>query len=312
MDLIIIAMTIRHIITTIAALFALLPAHAAETTATSVLAPEASRYPELVVLLHTDENGKESLKTPVARYKDAEGHIVDLVGAVHLADARYYRALNRSFARYDKVLYEMVDGEDLPEITRISRRIANGTATEADHQRFAIYQNSRKNSVSSNLLGSFYMYMAEKMDLSLQAEVVDYGLNNLVYADMSSAEFSAAMEARGESWFTLVLDSLREGNNAGSSNALFMTSPTELRRTVCHQLAATAAGSRTEQRAIILSRNERCMQVLDQVLADTEDPARNIAIFYGAMHLRDMHQRLLQRGFSLIGVQWVRAIRVER
>ncbi len=314
MDLIITAMTIRHIITTVAALFALLPslpAQAAETTATSVLPPESAQYPDLVVLLHTDENGKESLKTPVARYKDAEGRIVDLVGAIHLGDTRYYRALNRSFARYDKVLYEMVDGEDLPEITRISRRIANGTATEEDRQRFAAYQNSRETSISGNLLGSFYGYMAKKMDLSLQAEVIDYGLTNLVYADMSSAEFSAAMEARGESWFTLVTDSLRESKSSGSNN-IFMTNPTELRRTVCHQLAATATGSRSEQRAIILSRNERCMQVLDQVLADTEDPARHIAIFYGAMHLRDMHQRLLQRGFTLIGVQWVRAIRVDR
>lgn len=308
-------MTIRHIITAVATLFTLLPAlpaNAAETAASAVLTPEASRFPELVVMLHTDETGRECLKTPVARYKDEQGRIVDLVGAVHLADARYYHALNRSFARYDKVLYEMVDGEDLPEITRISRRIANGTATEEDRQRFAAYQNSRETSVSGNLLGAFYGYMAQKMDLSLQAEVIDYGRTNLVYADMSSAEFSAAMEERGESWFTLVLDSLREGNTAGSDNMLFMTSPTELRRTVCHQLAATAAGSRSEHRAIILSRNERCMQVLDQVLANTEDPARHIAIFYGAMHLRDMHHRLLERGFTLIGVQWVSAIRVER
>lgn len=309
-------MTIRHIITAIATLFTLLPAlpaNAAEKTAAgSVLTPEESLFPELVVMLHTDESGKECLKTPVARYKDEQGRIVDLVGAVHLADARYYRALNRSFARYDKVLYEMVDGEDLPEITRISRRIENGTATEEDYQRYYAYQNSRQTSVSSNVLGSFYIYMAGKMDLSLQAEVIDYGRTNLVYADMSSAEFSAAMEERGESWFTLVMDSLREGNTAGSDNMLFMTSPTELRRTVCRQLAATAAGSRSEHRAIIISRNERCMQVLDQVLANTEEPARRIAIFYGAMHLRDMHHRLLERGFTLIGVQWVSAIRVER
>ena len=54
------------------------------------------------------------------------------------------------------------------------------------------------------------------------------------------------------------------------------------------------------------------MQVLDRVLADEESPVRTAAIFYGAMHLRDMHARMLQRGFELVGVQWISAVRVER
>lgn len=308
-------MTIRHLITTLAALLSTVtaPLHATADSATSTaLPPDQAQFPELVVMLRTDSRGRESLCTPVARYKDKDGRIVDLIGAVHLGDARYYHALNRSMARYDKVLYEMVDGEDLPEMNRIAKKIADGSATPEEIARYRQYQAERENSTLGVLLGGYYAYVADLMQLSLQADHIDYSRTNLVYADMSSAEFAAAMEERGESWFTLVLDAMKESDNSSNSLNLFSTNPTELRRMLCHQLVATAHGTRTEQRAIIVSRNERCMQVLDRVLADTEAPARTIAIFYGAMHLRDMHHRLIQRGFEQVGVQWVSAIRIER
>ena len=305
-------MTIRTVILVALAALASVPVFGRSATSV-VLSPEASQYPETVVLMHIDDAGKESLRTPIARYKDKAGHIVDLVGAIHLADARYYRALNKAFARYDKVLYEMVDGEDLPKMTRIARKMAEGTATEEEIAEFNRYQASREEGGAGRLLGAYYAYMASMMQLSLQSEVVDYGRTNLVHADMSSEEFSAAMAERGESWLTLVLDSLKENKNADSGGSFFtMMDPVGLRRMVCRQLVASATGSRSEQRAIIVARNERCMQVLDRVLADEESPVRTAAIFYGAMHLRDMHTRMLQRGFELVGVQWISAVRVER
>lgn len=304
-------MTLRTLLLVLTALVAM-PAMAQEK-ASAVLRPEASQYPEQVVLLHTDDKGKESLRTPIARYKDKEGHIVDLVGAIHLADARYYRVLNRTFARYDKVLYEMVDGEHLPEMTRTARKMAQGTATKEELERFNQFQNNKSPDMASKLLNSYYAYMAEAMGLSMQAAVIDYGLPNLVYADMSSEEFAAAMKERGETWLTLVLDAVRESQGTDSGSLFtFSADATALRRMVCRQLAATSRFSLAEQRAIIVSRNERCMQVLDQVLADTRTPTRTIAIFYGAMHLRDMHRHMLDRGFELVGVQWITAVRVDR
>ena len=44
---------------------------------------------------------------PATEYKE----YVDLVGAVHIADKRYYRDLNRRFKKYDAVLYELVAPE---------------------------------------------------------------------------------------------------------------------------------------------------------------------------------------------------------
>ena len=54
------------------------------------------------------ENSK--LQTSVVRYVRGD-QIVDLVGAVHLADPGYFDSLNAQLAQYDVVLYEMVGGE---------------------------------------------------------------------------------------------------------------------------------------------------------------------------------------------------------
>lgn len=303
-------MNIRRLV--LLALAALVPATTAtETAARSVLAPNESGYPQQIVRLHVADNGGESLQTPVARYRDAAGRKVDLVGAIHLADARYYLVLNRAFARYDKVLYEMLDGEDMPELVRLSRKVEQGTATEEEKRRFELAQSARKSNMAGSLLGSYYAYTAAMMKLSLQTEVIDYGRTNLVFADMSSEEFAAAMKQRGESWFSIALDAVRQSKSSGvSSSFVSLSDSRELRRFLCRQLANASAASTAEETAVVISRNEKCFEVLDEVLK-TDTAARRIAIFYGAMHLRDMHERMLARGFVLEGVQWITAIRID-
>ena len=302
-------MNIRRIAVALCAFAATAWGASTPAAAPSVLAPQESQYPESIVMMRVDDSGREGLCTPIARYTDAEGRTVDLVGAIHLADARYYRALNRAFVRYDRVLYEMLNGEDLPEMTRLSRKVAAGTASPEEKARYEYYMDNRERGVAGELLSAYYSYMADLMGLSLQSEVVDYGLTNLVYADMSSDEFSAAMAERGESWFTLVLDSLRENVGSGGISLFSPMSGSGLKEMLCRQLVASSKNSASEGRAIIVARNARCFEVLDRLLA--QDPtARRMAIFYGAMHLRDMHARMLQRGFTLQGVQWITAIRL--
>lgn len=267
----------------------------------------AQEYPVRLVQHRVDAEGTERLLTPVARYTDSVGRTVDLVGAVHLADAAYYRNLNRAFAsRYDKVLYEMVDGEGLPEYLRLARKVQQGSATAEEKERYAALTAGAQ-AGGTNLLGKYYEFMSRTLQLTLQTEHIDYSLENMVFADMSSAEFSRAMTERGESWLTIALQSLAEDQGGVSS---FAFSRSSLRRELIRALAASASGTSgaLQQGAIIISRNEKCFAVLDTQLA-TAPAGTRIAIFYGAMHLRDMHYRLLARGFSLQGVQWLTAIR---
>ncbi len=270
--------------------------------------PDETAYPRELICRRVDEDGALRLLLPVARYMDNCGRTVDLVGAVHLADEAYYRNLNRAFPGYDYVLYELVDGEDVPELSRLSRKIENGTATPEEHRRFdqLVRENQNKGtSAFSQLLGQYYATMAAKLELSLQTECIDYSLSNMVYADMNSDELARAMEERGETWLQLILASLME-NGSGS---LFSFSAESLRREMIESLAESDSRDVTmENSAIVISRNIRCMEVLDRVVRKAS-PGTQIAIFYGAMHLRDMHQRMLERGFTLQGVQWITAIR---
>ncbi len=274
-------------------------------------APAAEQaYPAVLVQCRVDAGGAERLLTPVARYKDAAGRTVDLVGAVHLADASYYRNLNRAFStRYDKVLYEMVDGEGLPEYQRLARKVKQGEATQEEKERFNRLTEAQKkgNSGAGAALAHYYLASSRLLELSLQSELVDYSLENMVFADMSSEEFSRAMAERGESWLTIALQSVSQDSSGSGSGLVF--SRRDLRRELVRALAASSTrNDAMQQGAIIVSRNERCFAVLDAQLASAPAGTR-IAIFYGAMHLRDMHHRLLARGFTLQGVQWLTAIR---
>ena len=279
-------------------------------SAQTIESPAATAYPRELICSRVDEDGALRLLLPVARYKDNCGRTVDLVGAVHLADEAYYRNLNRAFPGYDYVLYELVDGEDVPELSRLSKKIENGTATPEERRRFdqLVQENLNKGtSAFSQLLGQYYATMAEKLELSLQTECIDYSLSNMVYADMNSDELARAMEERGETWLQLILASLMENGSGGGS--LLSFSAESLRREMIESLAESDSRDVTmENSAIVISRNIRCMEVLDRVVRKAS-PGTQIAIFYGAMHLRDMHQRMLERGFTLQGVQWITAIR---
>ncbi len=276
----------------------------------AIEAPADTVYPRALLKHRVEPNGTEHLCTPIARYKDAAGRTVDLVGAVHLGSARYYRDLNRAFARYDKVLYEMVDGEGMPEMLRLARKVGQGKATPEEEKRFKAAvatqaDASGKGSGVTSMLGRYYVLMAQATDLSLQMEMIDYSLENMVFADMSSTEFSRAMADRGESWMGLIVRSLGEGGSAGVNP--FAPGSSSLKASLIRALLAESSGSSLESSAVIISRNERCFEVLDRVLASSPERSR-IAIFYGAMHLRDMHRRLQKRGFTLHGVQWITAI----
>jgi hypothetical protein len=52
---------------------------------------------------------------------------------------------------------------------------------------------------------------------------------------------------------------------------------------------------------LITERNKACFKVLDKELADGK---KNLGIFYGAGHMSDMEQRLLERGFHRTSAEW--------
>ena len=98
---------------------------------------------------------------------------VDMVAAVHIADKSYYQELNRRFAGYDVVLYELV----APERTRIPK-------------------GGRKR--AGNVLSAFQLGMKDLLKLQFQLDQVDYTPKNFVHADLSPDQFVKSMRDRHE------------------------------------------------------------------------------------------------------------------
>jgi len=248
------------------------------------------------------ENKKSiALQTAIAKYKlkTAASPVVevDLVGAVHIGEGSYYDELNRRFESYDSVLYELVAD---PE-TRIPEKGGEGNI--------------------ANPIGAMQYGMKEMLKLDFQLEGIDYRKKNFVHADMTPQEMSDSMRERGDGLMTMMVRAMGSGmaqQAAGKSSgdldmltAMFSRNrPLALRRAMAKnfesmEVQMAGLADKDGKSTLITERNAKAFVVLDKELAKG---SKRIAIFYGAGHLADMHQRLLKNyQASFEGIEWLDA-----
>ena len=259
--------------------------------------------------LSRDARGRpQSLDTSIVHYRETAASAraagrrtpveVDLVGAVHLGGKTYYDTLDRLFEDYDAVLYELV----APDNARVPKpgRKAGGAIGSAQHG------------------------MTRMLGLEFQLDQVDYTAPNFVHADMSPKEFDAAMQKRGESWWTMFTRLMREGVEraergkptgpevgVGDLWGLLFGNDREvrLRRIMAEQFTdmevLTAAFGGEEGSTLITDRNGAALEVLSEEIGKGR---KRIAIFYGAAHMDDFDQRL-KKDFRMEPgeVEWLEA-----
>ena len=249
----------------------------------------------------TDDEGRpQALQIAVATYvpQDPSRHFsVDLVGAVHIGDKKYYAELNDRFRGYDAVLYELV----APQGTIV---IPEGS--------------ERKGILSNSQLG-----LTRMLGLSFQLDEIDYAQSNFVHADLSAQELSQSMDERGESlyvyfWriFYATIDEYAKDplgmRDWQALTAILKTgeSPT-LKTIVAYELTNLDSVSdilgEDSDSAVIGARNERAIEVLRNRL-DSGDT--RLGIFYGIGHMPDLEQRLLDMGLVRHETNWVDAWRL--
>lgn len=257
---------------------------------------EAAAAPtDFIRFVETDEG--DSLQTAIASYANAQGVIVDLVGAVHIADKKYFDALNARFKTYEAVLYELV-GRPVDERDELKP----GDGAE-----------------KLQWLGAMQEKMRSVLKLESQLKRIDYKAPNFVHADLSVQGLFASQEEKKETFLTLWMKAaLAQAAGADSRSqsdmALIMTllmskdSATDLKRLIGSEfdrveqiMAGVEAGNGT---AIIGERNRHALEVLQKQMAAGR---KRLAIFYGAAHFPDMEQRLLKMGFSLRKTEWLKA-----
>lgn len=256
--------------------------------------------PQFLRLTRTAEGDALALESAIVRYvpRDCgrEGPTVDLVAAVHVAEASYYDELNRRFRDYDAVLYELV----APEGTRVPK---GGPST------------------GGSTVSMLQTMMTRVLELDFQLNKVDYTANNFVHADMTPEKFAATMKDRGESVFQIFFrmmgyamakQSDREafGGDLRLLAALFdKNRGLAMKRLLAEEFqdmeGSLAAINGPDGSTLITERNKVALTVLQKQI---DAGRKKLAVFYGAGHMFDFEQRL-RDDFGLIPLEttWLTA-----
>ncbi|MES2997278.1 MAG: hypothetical protein V4733_10760 [Verrucomicrobiota bacterium] len=246
----------------------------------------------------TEDATAARLQTAVTRY-EKNGVTVDLVGAVHIADEAYYKALQERFTTYESLLFEMIGGEHLGRqyAADVEGEPAQPKEQDAEAKTF-------------NGLRTIYESVANYLELSGQAEHINYAAANFVHADLTLAEFQEKMRARKESILSFALESAEHNHAQPNSLRLIRAVLAGSANHVKHELIRTLGAGDDQvssiagENVIISDRNVRCLEVLGREIAAGR---KNLGIFYGAAHFPDMVKRLEALGFKRVKHEWVTA-----
>lgn len=263
-----------------------------EAESSDTAKPAKVKKPNDWLRVRRDDDKKPlALETSIVRFvpQDAEKKdiAVDLIGAVHIGDKAYYDELNKRFADYDVVLYELV----APEGTRIPK--------------------GGRKSGGAHPLTAMQTGMQKMLGLAFQLDHIDYTAENFVHADMTPDEMTESMKENGESTSRTILRAIGQAmaqQAAGSQQAgggdinllmsmLFTSDPAQR----AHQMKLSMADQfenlegqmfifeGNNGSTLINLRNKKALEVLDKQLAAGK---KKIGIFYGAGHLADFAERL--------------------
>jgi hypothetical protein len=239
-----------------------------------------------------DDHGGATLQASVVTYRNTAGQTVDLVAAVHVADASFYKSLNESFKSYDALLYELIKPKDM----------AISELHDPDRP--------------SSWITMLQQFLKNTLKLQFQLEAINYDAPNFVHADLDAETFFQMENQRGESITGLMIKSmLQEMTDPANDDdptggvgplLLALSNPDKargLKMMLGEQFGRMddmLAGMEGPDGSVLLTeRNKACMKVLADCLAKGD---KKIGIFYGAGHLRGMEKIMTsQMGFQQAG-----------
>ena len=262
------------------------------------------------VRVRTENGAPVAFETSVARFTGqyvgddgtSRDVVVDLIGAIHIADREYYETLNERFKEYDVVVFELVsDSDEVP------------SKEEIENENREISLNPL------NIIPLFQQVSAKALNLTYQMNGIDYGAPNLRRGDCGTLELIAQTIANGDvvnffisSYVSSALD-MEAGVGEGIALALVCSSNKRLaaRRLFARELEASekedlAKEELGRENAIIHFRNRKAIDVARREL----DAGRErVGIFFGAGHMPHL-AKLLETEFGLTSsgdVDWISA-----
>lgn len=254
--------------------------------------------------------GEGVLETAIATYENKAGQKVELIAAVHIADTAYYKRLEKLFAGYDSLLYELVKpkGAKPPKPGR------------------------RDRGDSSNMIAWFQRYLRDTLKLDFQLDAIDYTAKNFVHADLDTETFQKLSKERGETMiqlmFKLMLSQYKAEKEGKSKSDPYMgmkmlvalvmpDSARTLKYLLAKQLqdmeaimAGLGAGEDGKGSVLLTERNKALMRVMRQRLVAGD---KEIGVFYGGAHLHDVEERIFaETDLRRTGVRWEKAWVIKR
>ncbi|MDO4410440.1 MAG: hypothetical protein Q4C05_04060 [Akkermansia sp.] len=277
-------------------------------------------FPERFMKYEKIAQDEYQLSTPILSYEGKEGNVVELVGAVHVAEKEYYARLNKLFATYQLLFFEMVGGECLQRVAYLEKKIDRSkplwglTLEEAREwnqlQRMGEIVKKQNEAGLIKYIGGMYKKMAQALNIASQTEAVDYSPAHFVHADMSHSEFVEAQEQANETMSSIALNEMwrnmkdpeaYKGNDMKLLSDFITGNMTGLKNELMKILASSSKNT-MENTVILEGRNKKCFEIFDQVMSENNAP--RVGIFYGAAHLPGMHKEMQKRGYRLTQVRW--------
>lgn len=303
-----------------AALLACNPVPAADAPAPTQKPPSAAKR-EYIRYVGDDKRGR--LETVVVTLKKGDVQ-VELIGAVHVADPEYYKALTKLFTGYEELLFELVDGqkmkEELEDGPKPPAKKKPGTPLKQGEfpPDDADAAPAKERSPAFKIISVMMRGVGSYFHFQYQTEGIDYHTKNFVHADVSMDEFVQLQADKGESFIDLMRKAIeaqlevgtdRTAEPKGSQLLLALLGDSSgLKVAMARQLSSAgdvvAEMEKHGGTVIITERNRKALEVLDREVAAGR---KNLGIFYGAAHLAEMEKDLEKRGYQRTAERWLTA-----
>lgn len=293
------------------------PPASAEKQQPSVEETEAQQ--EYIRIRRSERKAAVALETSVIHFGKSRFYpnaTVDLIGAIHLGEAGYYRKLNQLFEEYDILLFEAV----MPE-QAVRRGLRPGGGGRGRTHRLNAEEEWTEAKVGLQAIGILQLGMKDVLGLEFQLAAIDYTARNFVHADMTQEEFERSMARRGESFSEILAREMGKAalmqqkvNPVAQQLDVLISLLASDRVYRVRRIAAVELTKANEGDAfagadgtstIITERNIKALAVLKNQLRRGQ---KKIGIFYGAGHFPDMEKRLLDEfRFQRLSETWLTA-----
>lgn len=229
-------------------------------------------------------------------------HRIELVGVSHIGTQAYYEELQKDLNEADVVLFEGVDG-DRPEFRAAREQAPEHSTLQANLARalglvFQLHHidYSPDHFINSDLSSRQLMALFDGEDLPEEEEEAKVQLEHL----METMEQTTATGQVGAA----VLEFLqgRPGWSRGMRWAMVNTLGSVQGNVA--RYAGIPESMRVFMEVLIDRRNDAVIEDIQEQLARVE-PGGTIAVFYGAAHMHDFHDRLVSEfGATELEVEW--------